>query len=153
MSFIQLGWVSRVDEMILAMEKSGFAGEKEKLIKDQLFLSTQTLFKLNTPLGILHVDDHNHHRDEIKLKLDFGYGFFKRKVRDQELSLHQYVKPSIGFMAVRHEEDIWTKVAKYSDEKSLVMVSASTSKWFYRRNENHVETSNLYRKSIEIVRF
>ncbi|GJV89137.1 hypothetical protein Tco_1533075 [Tanacetum coccineum] len=58
-----------------------------------------------------------------------------------------------GSQEARHEEDIWTKVAKYSDEKSLVMVSASTSKWFYRRNENHVETSNLYRKSIEIVRF
>ncbi|GKA31267.1 hypothetical protein Tco_0717572 [Tanacetum coccineum] len=28
MAFIQLGWVSRVDEMILAMERSGFAGEK-----------------------------------------------------------------------------------------------------------------------------
>ncbi|GJU04025.1 putative ribonuclease H-like domain-containing protein [Tanacetum coccineum] len=28
MSFIQLGWVSRVDEMILARERSGFAGKK-----------------------------------------------------------------------------------------------------------------------------
>ncbi|GKC69884.1 translocase of chloroplast 159, chloroplastic [Tanacetum coccineum] len=28
MAFIQLGWVSRVDEMILARERSGFAGEK-----------------------------------------------------------------------------------------------------------------------------
>ncbi|GJT37841.1 hypothetical protein Tco_0937706 [Tanacetum coccineum] len=29
MAFIQLGWVSRVDKMILARERSGFAGEKE----------------------------------------------------------------------------------------------------------------------------
>ncbi|GJX75296.1 hypothetical protein Tco_0313891 [Tanacetum coccineum] len=28
MAFIQLGWVSRVDEMILARERSGFAGKK-----------------------------------------------------------------------------------------------------------------------------
>ncbi|GJU13783.1 hypothetical protein Tco_1136179 [Tanacetum coccineum] len=33
MAFIQLGWVSRVDEMILARVSSGFAGEKVRILQ------------------------------------------------------------------------------------------------------------------------
>ncbi|GKA93183.1 hypothetical protein Tco_0815169 [Tanacetum coccineum] len=91
---------------------------KEILIKDQLFLSTaQALFKLNIPFGFLHADDHNHRRDETKLKLDCGYEILKRKARSQELSLHPYVKPSIGFMAIRFLDELVKQL--YKDLESL----------------------------------
>ncbi|PWA55188.1 hypothetical protein CTI12_AA429730 [Artemisia annua] len=91
---------------------------KEILIKDQLFLSTaQALFQLNIPYSFLHVDDHNHHRDETKLKLDCGYEILKRKARNQELSLHPYVKPSIGFMAISFLDELVKQL--YKDLENL----------------------------------
>ncbi|XP_071694475.1 uncharacterized protein [Rutidosis leptorrhynchoides] len=98
---------------------------KEILIKDQLFLSTsQALFKLNIPIGFLHADDQNHHKDETTLKLDCGYEILKRKARNQELSLHPYVKPSIGAMAISLLDELVKEL--YKDLESLRLYGRNT---------------------------
>ncbi|XP_076922101.1 uncharacterized protein LOC143583761 [Bidens hawaiensis] len=86
---------------------------KEILIKDQLFLSTaEALFKLNIPVGFLHVDENNHHDNETKLKLDCGYEILKRKARSQELSVHPYIKPSIGDTSIKFLDELVKQLYK-----------------------------------------
>ncbi|KAI3673171.1 hypothetical protein L6452_39287 [Arctium lappa] len=86
---------------------------KEILIKDQLFLSTaEALFKLNIPVGFLHADDHNHHGDETKVKLDCGHEILRRKARSQELSAHPYMKPSVGCTIIRFLDELVKQLYK-----------------------------------------
>ncbi|KAI7734203.1 hypothetical protein M8C21_003404 [Ambrosia artemisiifolia] len=86
---------------------------KEIFIKDQLFLSTaEALFKLNIPVGFLHVEDHSHHDNETKLKLDCGYEILKRKARSQELCVHPYVKPSIGSASITYLDELVKQLYK-----------------------------------------
>nr|XP_043608084.1 uncharacterized protein LOC122579890 [Erigeron canadensis] len=103
---------------------------KEILIEDQLFLSTaKALFRLDIPVGFLHVDDHNdHHRDETKLKRDCGYEILKRKARSQELSVHPYVKPSVSGTTIRFLDELVKQL--YKDLESLRV---------YGRNYDHNE--------------
>ncbi|KAK9080303.1 hypothetical protein SSX86_000061 [Deinandra increscens subsp. villosa] len=92
---------------------------KEILIKDQLFLSTtEALFKLNIPVGFLHVDDHNnHHENETKSKLDCAYEILKRKARFQELSVHPYAKPFVADTSIRFLDELVKQL--YKDFESL----------------------------------
>ncbi|KAM0019144.1 hypothetical protein Hdeb2414_s0026g00682151 [Helianthus debilis subsp. tardiflorus] len=126
---------------------------KEILIKDQLFLSTaEALFKLNIPVGFLHVDDHNHHDNETKLKLDCGYEILKRKARSQELSIHPYVKPSIGSTSIRFLDDLVKQL--YKDLEGVRLYGRDT------RNENdesdylhHMLEKDIYNKNPDINSF
>ncbi|XP_076894246.1 uncharacterized protein LOC143546456 isoform X2 [Bidens hawaiensis] len=98
---------------------------KEILIKDQLFLSTaEALFKLNIPVGFLHVEDNNHHDNETKLKLDCRYEILKRKARSQELSVHPYINPSVGDTSIKFLDELVKQL--YKDLEGLRLYGRDT---------------------------
>ena len=123
------------------------------MIKDQLFLSTaQALFQLNIPYSFLHVDDHNHHRDETKLKLDCGYEILKRTARNQELSLHPFVKPSICFMSIRLLFELVTKL--YKDLGSLQLYGRNAHNEYDEANYlHHLLEKDIYNTYPDINSF
>ncbi|TYI35778.1 hypothetical protein ES332_A03G099600v1 [Gossypium tomentosum] len=70
---------------------------KQILIKSQLFTNTtEALFKLDIPTGILHGNVHNYNEQESKLLLDCSYEVMKRRGRRQELSAHPFLQVSIS---------------------------------------------------------
>ncbi|MBA0710973.1 hypothetical protein Golax_010214 [Gossypium laxum] len=70
---------------------------KQILMKSQLFTNTtEALFKLDIPIGILHGNVHNYNEQESKLLLDCGYEVMKRRGRRQELSAHPFLQVSIS---------------------------------------------------------
>ncbi|MFS7939082.1 hypothetical protein Hanom_Chr05g00447491 [Helianthus anomalus] len=126
---------------------------KEILIKDQLFLSTaEALFKLNIPVGFLHVDDHNHHDNETKLKLDCGYEILKRKARSQELSIHPYVKPSIGNTSIRFLDDLVKQL--YKDLEGVRLYGRDTRNEYDESDYlHHMLEKDIYNKNPDINSF
>ncbi|KAJ0923551.1 hypothetical protein HanPSC8_Chr05g0217291 [Helianthus annuus] len=126
---------------------------KEILIKDQLFLSTaEALFKLNIPVGFLHVDDHNHHDNETKLKLDCGYEILKRKARSQELSIHPYVKPSIGNTSIRFLDDLVKQL--YNDLEGVRLYGRDTRNEYDESDYlHHMLEKDIYNKNPDINSF
>ncbi|KAJ0747928.1 hypothetical protein HanOQP8_Chr05g0195261 [Helianthus annuus] len=126
---------------------------KEILIKDQLFLSTaEALFKLNIPVGFLHVDDHNHHDNETKLKLDCGYEILKRKARSQELSIHPYVKPSIGNTSIRFLDELVKQL--YNDLEGVRLYGRDTSNEYDESDYlHHMLEKDIYSKNPDINSF
>ncbi|KAL0793604.1 hypothetical protein Bca101_064981 [Brassica carinata] len=71
---------------------------KKIVVKSQLFLDTfEALFRLNTPLNVLHeAGGNNYYQQDKNLLLDCGYEIMKRKGRFQELSVHPFVKVPIS---------------------------------------------------------
>ncbi|KAL8216103.1 hypothetical protein R6Q57_022940 [Mikania cordata] len=126
---------------------------KEILIKDQLFLSTaEALFKLNIPVGFLHADDHNHHNNEIKLKLDCGYEILKRKARRQELSVHPYIRPSVGGMSIRFLDDLVKQLWK--DFEDLQSYGRDTRDAYDESDYlHHMLGKDIHNKSSDINSF
>ncbi|KAK1407496.1 hypothetical protein QVD17_39112 [Tagetes erecta] len=126
---------------------------KEILMKDQLFLSTaEALFKLNIPVGFLHVDDHNRHQNETKLKLDCGYEILKRKARNQELSVHPYVKPSIGDTRIRFLDELVKQL--YKDLEGLRLYGRDTRNEYDETDYlHHMLEKDIHSKNPDINSF
>ncbi|XWS14582.1 hypothetical protein CRYUN_Cryun35bG0022400 [Craigia yunnanensis] len=93
---------------------------KQILMKSQLFMNTaEALFKLNTPISILHANGHYYHNQESKLVLDCGYEVMKRKGRRQELSVHPFLKVTITSNRAKSLNDLVKQMCKDFDKLKL----------------------------------
>lgn len=126
---------------------------KEILIKDQLFLSTaEALFNFNIPVGFLDVDDHNHHNEETKLKLDCGYEILRRKARSQELLTHPYMKPTIGGTTIRYLDELVKQL--YKALESLRLYGRNTHNEYDEADYmHHMLERDIYNKNPDINSF
>ncbi|KAI3821057.1 hypothetical protein L1987_08613 [Smallanthus sonchifolius] len=119
-------------------------------MKDQLFLSTaEALFKRN---GFLHADDHNHHNNETKLKLDCGYEILKRKARSQELPAHPYIRPSIADTSIRFLDKLVKQL--YKDLEGLRLYGRDTRNQYDEADYlHHMLEKDIHNKNPEINSF
>ncbi|KAI3439630.1 uncharacterized protein J3R85_004460, partial [Psidium guajava] len=93
---------------------------KHILARSQLFLNTaEALFKLDSPVALLHVSDENSLGDDDKLILDCGYEIMKRKGRKQELAVHPFMKISVAFVRVRTLDDLVKQLNRNFDQLKL----------------------------------
>ncbi|GJV12453.1 hypothetical protein Tco_1353994 [Tanacetum coccineum] len=93
MDFIQLGWVSRVDEMILARVSSGFAGEKTEAMKEEN-VKAKNLGRLIKPIFETRSDGIQCFERRIWLPLFGGL---------RDLIMHECTKSNISFTGVRQD--------------------------------------------------
>lgn len=102
---------------------------KQILTKSELFLDTaQELFKLGTPINILHESGHTCQDEESKLLLDCGYEIMKRKGRRQELAKYPSLSISISYVKIISLDDLVKQLQKD-------LVSLKFSSWSNGQND------------------